>query len=100
MYDDLPVLYGLRIDQSSLTIEVVSFGCTNASNFSIELEPVSADTFRLLVVIRKRDLCRMRAHIVTLMLDLPLVPDRAAARFLVMNKFASPDPGLKIMPRN
>jgi hypothetical protein len=99
-HDGLAVLYGLRIDQLSLIIKVVSFGCTNASNFSVELESVSADTFRLAVVVQKPDLCRMRAHIVTLMLDVPPIPDPATARFLVMNRFATPDLGFKMMPND
>jgi hypothetical protein len=87
--DNLPLLYGVKLDVSQITIDVASFGCTDASYFFVQLDPASVDTFRLSVIAQKQDLCRMRAHIVTLTLDLPAVANLAGARFLVMNKFAT-----------
>ena len=86
----LPLLYGVKLDGSRITIDVESFGCTDASYFFVQLDPVSRDIFRLSVIAQKQDLCRMRAHIVTLSLDLPALANLAGARFLVMNRFAPP----------
>jgi hypothetical protein len=88
--ETLPLLYGVKLDGSRIAIDVESFGCTDASYFFVQLDSVSADIFRLSVIAQKQDLCRMRAHIVTLSLDLPAVANLAGARFLVMNKFAPP----------
>jgi hypothetical protein len=88
--DAMPLLYGVKLDGSRIVIDVESFGCTDASYFFVHLDPVSADTFQLSVIAQKQDLCRMRAHIVTLSLDLPAVANLGGARFLVMNKFAPP----------
>jgi hypothetical protein len=89
--DTLPILYGVKLDGSRIAIDVASSGCTDASYFLVQLDPVSADTFRLSVIAQKQDLCRMRAHIVTLTLDLPAVANLAGVRFLLMNKFATPE---------
>jgi hypothetical protein len=86
----MPDYLSQRTNAHLITIDVESFGCTDPSYFSVQLDPVSADIFRLSVIAQKQDLCRMRAHIVTLSLDLPAVPKLAGARFLVMNKFAPP----------
>jgi hypothetical protein len=88
--DTLPLLYGVKLDGSQIAIDVASFGCTDASYFFVQLDAASADTFRLSVIAQKQDLCRMRAHIVTLTLDLPRVANLAGAKVIVMNKFAMP----------
>jgi hypothetical protein len=88
--DDLPLLYGLKLNDSQIEIDVVSAGCTDASYFLIKLDPLSADTFRLSVIAQKRDLCRMRLHIVTLTIDLPDAGNLAGSRLIIKNKFATP----------
>jgi hypothetical protein len=45
--DKLPVIYGAKLEGPRISIDVVSFGCTDASYFSVQLQPVSADVFRL-----------------------------------------------------
>jgi hypothetical protein len=87
--DSLPTLYGAKFEGAQIKIDVVSFGCTDASHFLVQLEPDSVDVFRLSVVTRKQDLCRMRAHIITVTLDIPEVANPAAARFMLMNRFAA-----------
>jgi hypothetical protein len=87
--DALPTLYGVKFEGAQIKIDVVSFGCTDASHFLVQLEPDSVDVFRLSVVTQKQDMCRMRAHIVTVTLDIPEVANPAAARFVFMNRFAA-----------
>lgn len=88
--DTLPILYGAQLDGSQIKIDVASFGCTDASYFLIQLDPVSTDVFRLSIIAQKHDMCRMSAHIITLTLDIPAVTNLADARFIVMNRFATP----------
>jgi hypothetical protein len=88
--ENLPILYGARLDGSRLLIEVASFGCTDAAYFSVHLDPASGDTYRLSVVAEKQDRCRMSPHIVALALNIPTVPDLTRARFFFMNRFATP----------
>jgi hypothetical protein len=88
--DDLPTLYGAKLDDAQIKIDVVSFGCTDASYFSVQLDPASADVFRLSIIAQKQDMCRMRAHIITLTLDIPQVANLAGAKFILMNRLAAP----------
>jgi hypothetical protein len=88
--DNLPLLYGIKLDGTQIAIDVVSTGCTDASYFSVQLDPAQQDTYRLSIIQRRQDRCRMSAHIVTLALDIPEVPDRAAANFLLMNRLSIP----------
>jgi hypothetical protein len=88
--DGLPVLYGLRLDQARAAIDVVSYGCTEASHFAAQLEPAAPGTYRLSITRRRQDRCRMAAHIVTVTLDVPAVPDPAQARFVLVNRLAAP----------
>ena len=87
---NLPILYGARLDGSRLVIDVASFGCTDASYFSVHLDPASMDTYRLSVVPEKQDRCRMSVHVITLSLNIPAVPNLATTRFLFMNLFSAP----------
>lgn len=88
--DNLPLLYGLALDGSRIRIDVVSTGCTDASYFSVHLDPAPPDEHRLSITARKRDRCRMSPHIVTLTLDLPAVPNLAEAKFILTNRLAAP----------
>jgi hypothetical protein len=88
--DNLLLLYGIRLDGTQIAIDVVSTGCTDASYFSVQLDPAQQDTYRLSIIQRRQDRCRMSPHIVTLALDIPEVPDRAAANFLLMNRLSIP----------
>jgi hypothetical protein len=88
--DNLPVLYGARLDGSQVAVDVVSFGCTDASYFSVQLDPISAAFYRLSVIAEKRDLCRMSPHIISVTLNIPAVADLAVARFQLANRLAAP----------
>jgi hypothetical protein len=85
----LPTLYGAKFEGAQIKIDVVSFGCTDASYFLVQLDPDSTGVFRLSVMAQKQDMSRMRAHIVTVTLDIPEVANPAAARFVLMNRFAA-----------
>jgi hypothetical protein len=87
---DLPVLYGVKLDDGRIAIDVASSGCTDASYFSVRLEPASPDTYRLTIVQNRQDRCRMSAHVVTLTLDIPAVPNLTGANFLLTNRLAAP----------
>jgi hypothetical protein len=89
--DKLPVIYAAKLEGTRIAIDVVSFGCTDASYFSVQLQPVSADVFRLSIIGRKQDSCRMAAHIATVMLEIPAIANLSEARFLLMNRLATPD---------
>lgn len=88
--DNLPTLYGAELDGSQIKIDVASFGCTDPSYFYVQLDPVATDVFRLSIIAQKRDVCRMSAHIITLTLDIPAVANLAGAKFLMVNRFATP----------
>ena len=88
--EPLPVLYGIRLENAQVLVDVVSSGCTTASYFSVLIEPVSRGSYRLAIKQDRRDRCRMSAHIVTLALDLPPVPDLGAATFQLMNRLKAP----------
>src|SRR3712207_6622015 len=64
--DDLLVLYGMKVACARIAVDVVSFGCSDASYFSVKLEPALPDTYRLEIIRWRQDRCRMGAHIVTL----------------------------------
>src|SRR5437763_1601970 len=74
---NLPVLYGIKLDSARIAFDVVSSGCTDASHFSVQLDPVSSDTYQLSIIRHRQDRCRMSVHIITLTLDIPTVPNLA-----------------------
>jgi hypothetical protein len=88
--ETLPVLYGIRLDNAQVSFDVVSTGCTTASSFSVLLEPVSPGAYRLSITRHEEDRCRMSAHLITLVLDLPAVAELGEARFLLGNRLTSP----------
>jgi len=88
--DNLPVLYGIKLDGARITVDVVSSGCSDASHFSVRLDPASPGTYHLSVIRHRQDRCRMSTHIITLALDMPALPNLAGANFLLMNRLASP----------
>ena len=88
--DNLPILYGVKLDGARIAIDVVSFGCIEASYFLVQLDSASPDMYRLSIIQTKQDRCRMSAHIVTLTLDIPAVPNLTEANFLLMNRLAIP----------
>ncbi len=89
---DLPDLYGIRLDSARIAVDVVSNGCTDASHFSVRLEPGAGfpDRYRLSVVRHGQDRCRMSTHLVTVVLDIPAVPNLLGAKFLLVNSLAAP----------
>ena len=87
---NLPVLYGMKFDGARFAMDVTSSGCTDASYFSVQLELVSPDTYHLSIIQNKEDRCRMSAHVITVTLDIPAVPNLAGARFVLLNRLATP----------
>jgi hypothetical protein len=87
---DLAVLYGANFIGSRLAIDVVSSGCTDESYFLVKVDAEGSNTYRLSIIARKQDRCRMAPYIVTLTLDLPDIPNLVETRFFLMNKFAAP----------
>jgi hypothetical protein len=87
---NLAVLYGVEFVGTQIAIDVVSFGCIDASYFSVKIDPGSPDLYRLSIIAQKQDRCRMAPHLVTLTLEMPAVPNASRARFLIMNRFAAP----------
>lgn len=88
--DSLPVLYGVKLDGARIAFDVVSSGCTEASHFSVRLDRESPEAHRLSIIRHSQDRCRMAAHIVTLSLDLPAVPNPTGAIFVLVNRLAIP----------
>jgi hypothetical protein len=94
----LPVLYGMQLDGARIAIDVASSGCTEASYFSVHLEPVSQDTYHLSIRQNKEDRCRMSVHVITVTLEMPVVPNLAGARFVLLNRLATPGSLLRSKP--
>jgi len=84
--EGLPALYGAKLDGTSIAVDVRSSGCTDASYFSVQLEPDAADLYRLSIKAQKQDRCRVAPYIVTVVLDLPVLATSPAAKFLLLNK--------------
>lgn len=88
--NNLPVIYGIKLDGTRLSIDVASSGCTDASYFSVQIALVSPDTYHLSIIQNKEDRCRMSVHVITVMLDIPALPNLAEARFVLLNRLATP----------
>jgi hypothetical protein len=89
-HDSLPVLYGMKLDGARIAVDVASSGCTDASYFSVQIDLASPDTYHLSIIQHKEDRCRMSVHVMTVTLDIPAVPDLAGARFVLLNRLATP----------
>jgi hypothetical protein len=96
--DRLPVLYGMKLDGARIAIDVASSGCTDASYFSVQIDLVSSDTYHLSIIQNKEDRCRMSVHVITVTLDIPAVPNLAGARFILLNRLATPVTLLRSAP--
>ena len=96
--ESLPVLYGMKLDGARIAIDVASSGCTDASYFSVHLDLVSPDTYHLSIKQHKEDRCRMSVHVITVTLDMPTVPTLAGARFMLLNRLATPGTLLRSTP--
>jgi hypothetical protein len=88
--DSLPVLYGMKLDGARIAIDVASSGCTDASYFSVQIDLASPDTYHLSIIQNKEDRCRMSVHVITVTLDIPAVSNLAGARFVLLNRLATP----------
>jgi hypothetical protein len=90
--DNLPSLYGLKLDRAQVTIDVLSSGCTEASQFSvqIDIDSEAPDIYHLSIIRHQQDRCKMSPYIVALTLDLPTVPNLTAAKFFLRNSMAAP----------
>jgi hypothetical protein len=89
-HESLPVLYGMKLDGARIAIDVASSGCTDASYFSVQIDLASPDTYHLSIIQNKEDRCRMSVHVITVTLDIPAVPNLAGARFVLLNRLATP----------
>jgi hypothetical protein len=89
-HENLPVLYGMKLDGARIAIDVASSGCTDASYFSVQIDLASPDTYHVSIRQHKEDRCRMSVHVMTVTLDIPAVPDLAGARFVLLNRLATP----------
>ena len=96
--DSLPVLYGIKLDGARIAIDVASSGCTDASYFSVQLDQASPDTYHVSIRQNKEDRCRMSVHVITVTLDIPAVPNLAGARFVLLNRLATPGALLRSNP--
>ena len=96
--ESLPVLYGIKLDGARIALDVASSGCTDASYFAVHLDRVSPDTYHLSIIQHKEDRCRMSVHVMTVTLDMPAVPNLAGARFVVLNRLATPGTLLRANP--
>src|SRR5829696_1882668 len=83
--DTLPDLYGMRLDGARIAIDVVSYGMTVASDFSVQLDSASPDTYRLTIIRHKQDRGRVTPHIVGLTLEIPAIQHLTRAKFLLVN---------------
>lgn len=86
----LPVLYGVRLGDGRIEVDVASSGCTDGTHFSVRLEPEPPDGHRLMILRDRTDRCRMAAHIVTVTLELPALPSPAGTGILLANRLAVP----------
>jgi hypothetical protein len=80
----------MKLDGARIAIDVASSGCTDASYFSVQINLALPDTYHLSIIQDKEDRCRMGVHVITLTLDLPAVPNLAGARFVLLNRLATP----------
>jgi hypothetical protein len=96
--ESLPVLYGMKFDGARIAIDVTSSGCTDASYFSVQIDLASPDTYHLSIIQNKEDRCRMSVHVITVTLDIPAVPNLAGARFVLLNRLATPGTLLRSNP--
>jgi hypothetical protein len=86
---DLPDLYALRLDGGRIRIDVISYGQTTASDFTVRLDSASPDEYRLSIVRHRQDRGRVGAHIVELILEIPTIQNLAQAKFTLANKLAT-----------
>lgn len=86
----LPVLYGVRLGEGRIEVDVASSGCTDETHFSVRVEPEPPDGHRLVILRDRTDRCRMAAHIVTVTLELPALPSPAGTGILLANRLAVP----------
>lgn len=84
---NLPLLYGVQFVDSRITVDVVSHGCTDESNFAVKVDPLP-DELQLSIVQVKPDRCRMSPHIVSVTLNIPSVAKPDEAKFKLLNRLA------------
>jgi hypothetical protein len=89
--NDLPLLFGIEVGSGSAKVMVVSNGCTEATDFMLELRSMGEEAE--LVVRRLRDdPCRMAPHIVEITLDLPSNAGGTESRYRLVNRLAPSGP--------
>ena len=90
-------LYSLRLDSGNLFIEVVSHGCTDASDFSLQLLDIDGPT--LVVTRNRQDYCRVRPSLLSVKLPVAELPPAIAQRLLQGGSFVLKNP-LRLKPDN
>jgi hypothetical protein len=89
--NDLPLLFGIEVGSGSAKVLVISNGCTEATDFMLEVRSTGEEAE--LVVRRLRDdPCRMAPHIVELALDLPSDAGGTESRYRLVNRLAPSGP--------
>jgi hypothetical protein len=91
---NLALVYGVQFVDSRITVDVVSFGCADESNFAVKVEALP-DALQLSIIQVKPDRCRMSPHIVSVTLNIPSVPKPDEAKFRLVNKLAIPSVRLR-----
>lgn len=91
---NLVLLYGVQFVDFRITVDVVSFGCTDELNFAVKVEALP-DALQLSIIQVKPDRCRMSSHIVSVTLNIPSGQKPDEAKFRLVNKLAIPNVRLR-----
>ena len=81
--DSLEPLFGIQFSKQSLSVEVLSNGCTKAEHFAIK-EVTEKGISTLRIIRTKKDTCRAMPR--KIRLDLPFLIDRKH-RYYIKNNF-------------
>jgi hypothetical protein len=92
---NLVLLYGVQFIDSRIVIDVVSFGCADATYFTAKVER-SSDALQLSIIQVKPDRCRASPHIVSVTLEIPSIPTPDEDKFRLLNKIAIPTAELRV----
>jgi len=84
--NNLPPIYGIILNSNKISIDIVSYGGTDASDFTIKLDKVSGYEYRLSIIRIKQDRGRIAPHIIRLNLEIPFVDNVDEAKFTLVNK--------------
>ncbi|WP_157034020.1 hypothetical protein [Belnapia moabensis] len=98
MQGNLPVLYGLKMESTQVLIDVRSSGGTDATHFTLRLDQIRANSYRLSIVRVREDRVKVRDHVVTLALELPEGLNLRNSTFELQNRLVVPSDLLRSDP--